>query len=80
MDPDPNPPGLDHEARAELESETRRHRESLAGLTPRDTGKVVAEANRHLDRVQAIMRALAHRATVGLNLFHIAVASWLYGA
>jgi hypothetical protein len=52
---------LDDQARRELGEETQRHREALSGLTARQVDAVVAEANRHLDRVIEIMRAMARR-------------------
>ena len=53
---------LDDEARAELEAEAQRHRESLRGLTLRETEAVVAESSRHLHRVKEIMRQFTCRA------------------
>jgi hypothetical protein len=53
--------GLDEQARAELDEEGRRHREALVGLTIRETGAVVQETARHLERVEAIMRRLRLR-------------------
>ena len=53
---------LDEQARRELDEEAERHRQALAAMTARDTDAVVAEANRHFDRVQEVMRAFALRA------------------
>jgi hypothetical protein len=57
--------GLDEQAERELAEETQRHREALAGLTPRDSEAIATEANRHFDRVQEIMRSLARRMPEG---------------
>jgi hypothetical protein len=52
---------LDDQARRELDDEAERHRHALGSLTVRDIDGVVAEAKRHFDRVEAIMRDFARR-------------------
>jgi DNA-binding GntR family transcriptional regulator len=57
-------PRIDDTARGELHAEAESHRRALEGLSPRDTEAVVAEVNRHLDRVIEIMRDLVARAAL----------------
>ena len=68
---------MDEQATHELDEEAERHRQSLDGLKLRDTARLVEEASRHFDRVQAIMRALAIRTVKTLPALAAAAAAAL---
>jgi hypothetical protein len=70
---------LDAQARRELDEETQRHREALSGLTANQVDAVVAEANRHLGRVNEIMRAMVGRASDVARLVALASLCGLCG-
>lgn len=52
---------LDAQAARELEEERQRLERNLGAMGPKDSGAIAREVDRHMDRVEEIMRELVSR-------------------